>query len=653
MVIFAGLSLTALSLHWSVSQILFVILSVASVADFCRSVFRRLGVKTLQLFHVPVGFSGKRLWRVFLEVFLQYRVIRDRPVVGVLHALVLWGFVAFIGVSLEHLSLGLRGLQHATYNHHWYGWFAALWAILVLVGIAGLSFRRFVLKPQALGKLSVTSGIVALLIFILMMTYLLEWKVLSIGSSSWNGNWWLHTIAFFAILVVIPRSKHFHLVLAPVAILFRSETTSKMRPLQQESEDLGMVRFNDLSPKDILDVNACVECGRCTDACPANLIGKSLNPKEVILQMQRGLLSGGELVAGNDAEVRDGKAWVAEKDLFQCFSCGACEEVCPVGIEHVGKKILDLRRGLVSEGRINHEKIANLFTTMERSPHNPFGFSSAVRQKFIEVEKFPIFDGSQEWLFWLGCGNSYDAHGQKVAKAMKVIFDSAGLSWGVLEREVCCGEPARRAGNELLFFQLSDKLMESFSVKKVKKIVTCCPHCATMLDVDYRQLPAYASLGIKIFHHSQFLNRLISHLPIEPRRERVSFHDPCYLARGKGITREPRQILKACGVSVIEPPQHGKHTFCCGAGGAQLFVTDERQEKRDDQVNYRRFNELVATNSRVIAVACPYCPVMLEDAAHHANREDISILDISEILANSLRDQTPVSSVAHSHPTAS
>jgi Fe-S oxidoreductase len=413
-----------------------------------------------------------------------------------------------------------------------------------------------------------------------------------------------------------------------------------MRALQEEGDDLGMIHFKDLGRKDVLDVDACVECGRCTEFCPANISGGTLSPKEIILDLRQGLLSGGDLIAGSVEEKQQGKVFVTEDDLFQCFSCGACEYACPVGIEHVGRKILDLRRGLASEGRISSDKVNQLFTTMERAPHNPWGIAHDTRQKLIESKQFPIFDGSQEWLFWLGCGLSFDPHGQAVAQAMQQILNAAGVSWGVLARETCCGEPARRAGNEYLFMELSGKLVESFVNPRVKKIVTCCPHCTTMLDKDYRQIPAYGQLGIKVLHHTEFIEKVLPKLPIKSSGVNATYHDPCYLARGRGSTSAPREILHAAGVTITEAAHHGQNTRCCGAGGAQLFVADDQREQGQKRVNQMRFAELMETKTTTVAVACPYCPIMLRDAANNAKRDDVEILDVAEIVAKNLAPKT-------------
>jgi Fe-S oxidoreductase len=619
------------------ARAIFIALCLGSVWLFFRTLNRRLFSILPRHGDLPHDHIPKRVWRVFVEVILQYRVVRDRPVVGILHALVLWGFIAFAWVSAQHFLLGLRGLSKATGTRSWYGTFAAVWAVAVLVAMLGLSFRRFVLRPKPLGKLSPSSGVVAFLISALMVTYLLGWRVFPVGSMAWKANWWVHTVTFLSLLDVIPLSKHLHFVLAPVTIFLGSETTSTMRALRQEGEDLGMIRFPDLGRKDVLDVNACVECGRCTQFCPANLAGGSLNPKEIILDLQKGLLGGGEVVAGTSTEKTQGKVFISEEDLFQCLSCGACEYACPVGIEHVGRKILDLRRGLVSEGRVSNGKVVQLFTTMERAPHNPWGIAHDTRQNLLASKQFPIFDGHQEWLFWLGCGLSFDQHGQAVALAMKQILEAVAVSWGVLPRETCCGEPARRAGNEYLFLQLSEKLIETFAHARVKKIVSCCPHCTTMLDEDYRQIPSYAKLDIRVMHHTELIAQLLPRLPIQPSALPATYHDPCYLARGQGITAVPRQILRSCGVSLTEAAHHGQNTQCCGAGGARLFLTDDQRDHTKQRVNELRFAQLAETQASTVVVACPYCPIMLRDAANHAQRDDLEIVDLAEIVARSLR----------------
>jgi Fe-S oxidoreductase len=618
-------------------------LAAASLSYFIWKVRSRLAGLAKAPGKLPFDDLGARLNRLFREVLLQSRVIRDRPVAGVLHALVMWGFLVFGWVSAEHLALGFAGLENATEDGSWYGDFAAAWAALVLIGIIGLAIRRFVIRPKALGGISAGSAIVAALIVLLMATYLAGWGGFEPGSPWWRANWRLHTLALFAMLWVIPNSKHLHLFLGPLSVFFRAgDVTSPTRPLRgDDDDDLGLASFSDLSKKDILDVNSCVECGRCMDVCPANQTGGSLNPKEVILQMQRGLLSGAggdARVAGTAAQVDAGQVWVAEDDLFQCLTCGACEQACPVGIEHVGAKIVDMRRGLVSEGRTNSSKLADLFRTIERSPHNAWGAPQETRAKLIESGGFPIFDGSQEWLLWLGCGCSYDAHGNDVARAMAKLLTSAGVAWGVLKRETCCGDLARRTGNEYLYLEISGKAMASILESGVRRIVTCDPHCCRTFAVDYEQSEEWREAKIEVLHHTELLDRLSPRLPLSKAAGvSTTYHDPCYLARGRGVTEEPRRLLESAGLSLTEMAQRGMRTSCCGAGGGQLFIADDSKGSGRLRVNHGRFNQAMETGATTVAVACPYCAIMLDDAAGHANRKDVRIVDVAELLASRLQ----------------
>ena len=636
--VFLGLSSTIFTLLFTISLIYFVFVILVS---------RKLLPTNYKLL-LPDNI-GTGLKRVFFEVLLQTKVIRHHPLVGAMHAFVMWGFLAFLPITVGHLWVGLNNLSVTNWLvRGWYGDFVAIWSVLVIIGMLKFVHRRFRVRPKELGnKLSVTSGLISIAIIFLMVTYLLDWTSLLVAayfpdwqflseySLSWKINWWIHTLSFLAMFWIIPNSKHLHLLLAPLNIFLGSDTMNTMQPLDLANEDLGLVNFSQLSWKDILDVNSCVECGRCTNVCPANLSGGTLDPKYIILNMQKGLLGGGELIAGSQEEQRSGKVWISETDLFECTTCGACKQVCPVGIDHVSSKIIDIRRGLVSVGDTDNPRLAKLFTTMERAPHNPWGITSETRRKFVKEANFPIFDGGQEWLFWLGCGNSYDPHGQKVAKAMQKIFEASGVSWGVLENEVCCGEPARRAGNELVYLTLAEKVNEIFVARKVKKIVTCCPHCTTMFDKDYRQLSDYESMGIKVYHHTELIHSVLPKLSLAPDSGTVTYHDPCYLARGRKIIDQPRDILRSCGAEIKEMSRCKSDTFCCGAGGAQIFIADDKNEHGGERINHMRFSEAESTGAETIVVACPYCPIMLRDAATHVDSK-VEILDIAEKIARQL-----------------
>jgi Fe-S oxidoreductase len=626
------------------SQLTFVLLCALSAWSTWTGVRARFPDLARRRRDLPWDDLGRRLRRLLTEVLLQARVLRGRPIVGVLHALVLWGFIAFVGVSLRHLWAGLAGLEHAAGPGGAYRTVVAFWAVAVAAAILGLAFRRFVLRPPALGAPSWSSAAVSALILVLMATYLLDWSgTFPHRSAPWEAVWWLHTLAFLSFPPLIVRSKHLHLALAPAAIFFRSATTSPMRPLdlgpenfEKETPDLGLVEFGQLPWKDVLDLSACVECGRCTEACPAHRSGGTLSPKEIVLQMQRGLLAGGTTIAGSAQDVAAGSAWVTEDDLLQCYACGGCEQACPAGVEHVGRKILDLRHGLVNNDRLADKRVAGTFAKMQKAPHNPWGLPGDLRAKLVADARFPTFAEGAEVLFWMGCGASYDPHGQDVARAMGRILDASGVAWGVLEQESCCGEPARRLGNEALFQELSGKLTLAFERSGVKNIVTCCPHCTVMLDGEYRRLPDYAALGLRVKHHTELLAEMLGELPLSPDGGSVAYHDPCNLARGRNTTAQPRAVLEACGARLKEPRERGPATLCCGAGGGRLFVADEgKEEPAETRVNRQRLDQLLAAKPDAVAVACPYCPIMLQDAAK-ARGSDVPILDIAEIVARRL-----------------
>lgn len=618
-----------------VARFVFVLLGLLSVWLTYTGIRIRFGLPWAERRRMDLPFDriGSRIWRFVTEVLLQSRVIWNRPVVGILHALVMWGFIAFAGVSLRHLWMGVAGFGHPP-DGGIYRTFVAIWAGLVTLSILGLAYRRFVLRPTPLGALSPTSAIVTTLIVTLMGTYLADWAdIMSVHSTAWYAIWWLHTLALLAFPPIIVRSKHLHLVLAPVTIFFRPETTSRMRPFELDIDgmptELGLAEFKELSVKDVLDVNACVECGRCTSVCPANRSGSLLDPKQLILQLQHGLTANSTTIAGTTDEVATGTAWIREGDLMDCTTCGACEEACPVGIEHV-RKIVGLRHGLVNNERITLQRVTQQLKPLGNPPFSPLKFAEP-RTKLIAEEQFPIFTEGMNILLWLGCGVSYNS--PDVARSMKAILDALGKRWGVLESEICCGETKHQIG--MADVEIAPQLVETFTELGVKFIVVCDPHCTGMLAIDHRlQNPQFAQLGITVVHHAQFISEMLPALALTPQAARITLHDPCKLGRGLDITAQPRSVLNACGAQIVEPSEHGRRSTCCGAGGGQSFILDEKRPK-ELRMNYQRFDQLMATKPDVIATACPHCPVMLKEAAD-VRGVAIPIQDIATIVASRL-----------------
>ncbi|HEX7362064.1 MAG TPA: heterodisulfide reductase-related iron-sulfur binding cluster [Bryobacteraceae bacterium] len=567
------------------------------------------------------GRAGHRIWNFFWEVLCQAKVIRERPWPGIAHAFVFWGFLAFVIVTSNHIAsgLGVPFLSRSGFGA-FYFWFAFVFALFCAAAIAGLAFRRFVLRPKWLGPLSAESGVIALFIFVLMVTYMPMWWVRD-DSAAGHALWWVHTLTLLAFLPLIPHTKHLHLVLSPFAVFLRRDGFSHIPPLEGD-EDFGIVAGKDISRLTALQAYSCVECGRCTEHCPANNTGKELNPKLIALGLRDYLNEFGE---HNEKPVLS--ATVSQTAVFQCTTCGACEYQCPVGIQHL-PMIIGLRRGAVNTGTWEAEHGAKLFLNLERHG-NVMGFSASERDKFIAKQEFPIFDGSQEYCLWLGCMGAYDPRGREIIAAFAAIMKHLGTSFGALKKERCTGDPVRRLGNDLLFGQLAETNLETIQRAGVKKMVSICPHCVRTIGEDWRE----AGGTVAIEHHSEFMARHAHLLPASDAGSRVVFHDPCYLGRYRGIYDEPRAVI-APSAEVIDPPRARERSFCCGAGGGLVFLGEETGQR----VNYTRAKELVATGADTIGAACPFCNTMFRDAlASMPSEQAPRLLDIAEIAAEQLR----------------
>ena len=369
-----------------------------------------------------------------------------------------------------------------------------------------------------------------------------------------------------------------------------------------------------------LQAFSCVECGRCTEHCPAFNTHKILNPKEIALGMRDFLQDLGP----TSEEPLLGK-YLSQEAVFQCTTCGACEFQCPVGIEHV-PIIVGLRRGAVNTGKWEDDYGTKLFLALERNG-NALGFSSAERDKFIQKQQFPIFDGTQDYCLWLGCMGGYDPQGREIISSFARVMEHLGTSYGVLRKEKCTGDPARRLGNDLVFQQLAESNLEMLKQGKVQKIVSICPHCVRTISTDWKEFGE----APPIEHHSQFMARHIEQLPKTSSGQKVVYHDPCYLGRYQNIYDEPRSVIARSG-EVIDPPRARERSFCCGAGGGLAFLGEEK----GDRVSHNRAKELVATGADVVGAACPFCNTMFRDALSAVSQTPPKLLDIAQIAAASL-----------------
>jgi Fe-S oxidoreductase len=613
-------------------KILFALLFAASLTGF----WLRFGpvIRIIRAARPDPGFRFgaliPRARRFVWEVLLQAKVIRDRPVAGAAHALVFWGFCAFALITVNHVAtgFGLSPLSRTGGFGAFYFSLAAVFAVAVAVSISYLAFRRYVLRPRWLGKVAPESGFVAALIFILMVTYLAGLPT-NDATTAGHALWWAHTLALLIFLPLIPHTKHLHLVLSPLTVFMKREGFSDVPKLAGD-EDFGLVAGKDLTQLDALQAFSCVECGRCTEHCPAFNTGKELNPKEVILGLRGYLRSEGPASESPLLGVH-----VSEQAVFQCTTCGACEESCPVGIQHL-PAIVGLRRGAVNTGAWEDSYGTKLFLTMERNG-NALGIAPGERMKFIESRGLPIYDGTQEYCLWLGCMGAYDPAGRETVMALVKVLRHLGITFGVLRKEKCNGDPARRLGNDLLFTTLAEENIQTIEAAgrtKPPKFLSICPHCVRTMGTDWSE----AGHTVQIEHHSELLARHAAKLPPfaldrgEPR-EKVVYHDPCYLGRYRGVYEEPREAL-ARSVDVLEAPRNREKSFCCGAGGGQMFLGEEKGER----VNLTRARELTETGAETVAAACPFCASMFRDALKAVSDRPPQLLDIAQIVARGLGD---------------
>ena len=438
-----------------------------------------------------------------------------------------------------------------------------------------------------------------------MITFLREVFHLDAGLAA-SVNWWLHAVVLLVFLALIPNSKHFHLVLSPVTVFLKSPTLGDVRNLDFEKEEVGLETVGHLEKKQVLDAFTCVECGRCQMNCPAYATGKRLNPKTLILRNEVALLAG-RLDAKLAEQYDPGVLW-------QCTTCGACEQQCPVGVEHL-PLVVGARRGLASNGEAP-DALGAMYNHLERRG-NIWGLTSDVRQKFVASAGLEPFDPSRhEYLMWLGCAGSYDADFQRSLRSLFSILRAYGVTFGVLAKERCTGDAAKRTGNEYLFQELATANIADFEAAAVKKILTACPHCLKTLGEDYRRF----GFDVEVQHSAMFVSKLGSERfsAVDHRADpnaAVALHDPCYLSRYAGHVDEPRALLARVGAVVLEPERSGRNPFCCGAGGGLLF--EEHEE--GTRISQRRFEQLQATGAGTIVTACPFCAIMLKGAQASAN----------------------------------
>jgi Fe-S oxidoreductase len=489
----------------------------------------------------------------------------------------------------------------------------------------------------------------------------------------------LNIVVIMGFLVFVSYSKHLHIFLAPVNVA-TSRRPRALGPLyntpdmdmENVSEDtvFGAGHVEDLSWKQLLDTLTCTECGRCQEACPAWYTGKPLNPKLVIMGLRDNLFESAPRLVGSKVHTEVGKdvdgaeaqleasadaptlvPHTIEPDvLWSCVTCGACVEACPVDIEHVDT-IVEMRRyEVLMESRFPSE--AGLMLRNIENQGDPWGLGSSKRTEWTEGLEFevPVVTGSVpedvEYLYWVGCAGALDERARKATQATARLLHRAGVRFAILgPRESCTGDPARRLGNEYLYQEMGKANISTLEDVGAKKVVASCPHCFNSLSREYPDLGG----NFQVMHHSQLLGHLVEQGRLSPgsMETTVTYHDPCYLGRHNRVFEEPRKVLDAVsGVRQIEMHRCREKSFCCGAGGARMWM-EERLGKR---INVERTDEALTTGAEVVSTACPYCLIMLDDAVKARQREDVRVLDLSQVVEASLSSE-PVPSSSGAEPS--
>jgi Fe-S oxidoreductase len=618
------------------------------------------------------GPAGERAARELVEVVGQ-RKLFQRSVPGLMHAAIFWGFVvllptiaeAAIAIVDRDADLPLIG------GTAWFAWLVEISAVAVLAGVITAVAIRKVQKPDRFRGSHLEEADRILVMIAAIVISLLLWQAtrVALGLTDAEGpvsGWlvgslddlsagsleiaeralvWFHLLLVLAFLVYLPGSKHLHIVTAaPNVWLRKSGPGGRLEPLRidlegpEEDMRFGAAVATDLSRKQTLDLFSCTECGRCQDVCPAWATGKPLSPKLLIMDLRDHVAGGSAVVGAGDTGVVELQPLVpnavTDEVVWDCVTCGACVQECPVDIEHVDT-IVDLRRNLVmAESRFPSEA-GGLLRGVEGPGENPWGQPASARMDWaagLDVRVLGPGDPAPDVLFWVGCAGAFDERAREATRSTVRLLQAAGVDVAVLgQRESCTGDPARRMGHEFLFQTLAERNVSTLNDAGVATIVASCAHCFNTLANEY---PDYGGT-YEVVHHSEFLARLVREGGLHPSRDSVAvtYHDACYLGRHNGKYDSPRDVIEAVTGSVDEMPRNRERSFCCGAGGARFWM----EEGGDARINETRYAEAASTGAEVVATACPYCLVMLDDASNAAG-DGPEVADVATLLARSTLD---------------
>jgi Fe-S oxidoreductase len=627
----------------------------------------------------PLERTGERSRRAQNEatIVLGQRKLLQRIGPGLIHAFIFWGFLV-LGPTIVIAMIGAVS-KHATFpwlgDQGWYAFLADLFAVLVLIGVVCALWIRKVHRPRRFEGSHLGEADLILALIATIATTLLLWHAtrIALGLNEWPASSapvshllshlfgrdgvtrvlervfvWAHVITILGFLAYLPRSKHLHIASAAFNVWYaRTGPAGRLEPLTFDDPDIPEedIRFGagtaaDLTWKQMLDTYSCTECGRCQDACPAFATGKLLSPKLLIMGLRDQVFAdGGAIVqarAGSDGGTAGPAApidlislvpnAVPEESVWDCVTCGACVQACPVSIEHVDH-IIDLRRHLVMVESSFPAEAEPMLRDVERAS-NPWGKAQSERADWADGLGVRILEPGEtapEYLYWVGCASSFDERARTTAQSTVKLLQRAGVDFAILgAREACTGDPARRIGNEYVFQAFAEQNVQTLNDAGVTKIIANCPHCFNTLGNEYGDFGG----DYEVVHHSELLARLVREGKLTPKKSQglsVTYHDSCYLARHNDVLAAPRELVGAVG-EPVEMARTGKETFCCGAGGAHMWM-----EERAGAINENRVREAAETGAGTLAVACPYCTVMLDDGVQSVGAP-LRVADVATLL---------------------
>jgi Fe-S oxidoreductase len=623
---------------------------------------------------------GERLKKMMAVALGQTKLFRE-PIAGLMHAFIFWGFCVLLSAIIEAIGEGL----YPSFSLRFLGVLYQplvicqdLFAGLVIVGVLLALYRRYILRPKRLqvdrhSQVHATIILCTILLIMLSMLGQNATRILlgandegrflsstlvpvftsaevSINHVLFEVYWWIHIVLVLSFLNYLPFSKHAHILTSiPNVFLTSTQPKGALKPIDLEAEGVekfGAVDVEDLTWKQLLDGFTCTECGRCSTACPANITGKLLSPKKIMMDIRQRTTEKGKILTAGDqsVQVKEGGKnplehtlvhnYITPEELYACTTCMACMQECPVNNEHI-PAIIDMRRSLVLMESNFPPEVQVVFKNLETN-FSPWAFPSSARADWAEGMNIPHMSQSSnvEILFWVGCAGAFDARYTKVTQAFAMLLQKAGISFGILgTEEKCTGDSARRIGNEYLAQMLMKDNIATLARYNVKKIVATCPHCFNMLKNEYPQFGG----NYEVVHHTDFLLNLIHEGKLKATKEEVAsitFHDSCYLGRYNNIYEQPREILEAIpGMKMTEMKRSRSKGFCCGAGGGRMWM-EEHEGKR---VNIERSEEALALKPNIIGTACPFCMTMLEDGVKDKEATDIvKVKDVAEILLSAV-----------------